>query len=413
MFDELLITTGLAGLFMVRGFVPAFVIALVLRFGPEYGLNADIATQLQETAGSMGVAPSWFTSNPALLVLGILAALEVGATKDADMRAILDTVDSYLKPAMAGLTYFGVMSVTDVTYLDSTYQAAGFTGTIFAGALMVATWMGTVAKGSVISTITDIDPDDSLGLQRAMSFMGDAWVIVGAALVVLIPVLVTVMVLVSFGVIAIFRKRAAKRDEASKRPCISCKEPVYSCALACPACHAEQSDVRDVNWIGGATDRPAHTTDHRYRLVAIGRCPKCATRWTRKDAAEGCPVCHEHPFADTAFIEAYDGFLSKRLLSTLIVCGLFGLIPILGFAIGIVVSKIRLDGPYRRYIGRGVGMAARWMLRVLLLVAIFAQLFPGPNAFVVAGMILISFLVYRGLFRRKAGKIARASAAPE
>ena len=221
MIDELLITTGLAGLFMVRRFVPAFIIALVLRFVPEYGLNADIATQLQEAAGSVGAPPSWFTSNPALIVLGILAALEIGATKDADMRALLDMVDPYIKPAMAALTYFGVMNTTDVTFLDSTYQAAGFTGTLFAGFLMAATWMGTVAKGSVIATISNIDPDDSLRLQRAMDFLGDAWVIVGAALIVLIPVLVTVMVLMSFGVIAILRKRAKNRDEASKRPWVS------------------------------------------------------------------------------------------------------------------------------------------------------------------------------------------------
>ncbi len=410
MFDEILITTGLAGLFMVRGFIPAFVIAVVLRFGPEYGLNQDIAVQLQEAAGSLGAAPSWFTSNPAILILGLLAALEVGATKDPDMRALLDTVESYIKPAMAGLTYFGVMNAADVTFLDSTYQAAGFTDTIGAGILVVATWMGTVAKGSLVTSITDLDPDDSLGLQRAMSFLGDAWVIVGAALVVLIPILVAAMVLTSFGVIAILRKRAEKRDEASKRPCTSCNEPIYTCATTCFSCHAQQDNILDVNWIGGPTDRPAHTTDHPYRLVAIGRCPKCATRWTRSDVPDGCPTCHDHPFADETFIQGYDQFLTKRLFPTLLICGLFGLIPILGFAIGIVISKIRLDGPYRRYINRGVSMIARWTLRILLLIAIFAQLFPGPNALVVIAMLLISFLVYRSLFRSRANKIATAAA---
>ncbi len=401
-----MITTGLAGLFMVRGFIPAFVIAVVLRFGPEYGLNAEVASQLQEAAGSVGQAPSWFTSNPALIVLGILAALEVGAPKDPDLRALLSTVESYIKPTMAGLTYFGVLNATDAGYLESTYMEAGFFSVLFAAGLIMATWIGSIIKGSFVSMITDLDPDDSLGLMRAVSFLGDAWVIVGAALVVLIPVLVAGLVLISFAVIAVFRKRAKKRDEASKRPCASCGELVYRCATNCQRCHGEQADVCDVNWIGGAIDRPAHPRDHRFRLVAIGRCPKCATRWKRKDAAIGCPVCHAHPFADESFISEYDGFIRRRVPMTLVVCGLFGLIPILGFAIGIVVSKIRLDGPYRRYIGRGVSMAARWMLRIVLLIAIFVQLIPGPNALVVAGMALVSFVVYRGLFNRRAYKIA-------
>ncbi len=401
MMEEFFITTGLAGLFMVRGFVPAFCIALVLRFGADFGITPELATQMQEAAGSVGVAPSWFTSNTALVVLGILAALEVGATKDPDLRELLNTVDSYIKPVMAGLTSFGIMSTTDVSYLESTYQEAGMIGVAMTGGLIVATWLGSVAKSTVVSSINDMDPDDSLGLMRAVSFVGDAWAVVGALLVLLVPVLVAAIALSIFGIVAILKRRAHKRDGATKRPCVSCSESVYSSALFCPSCGAEQSDVHSVNWIGAAVDAQADPENHRQKLLAVGRCPRCATRISRKAVKDGCPSCQANLFADTGLMEQYTQFLQGRVMSTLIVCGLVGLIPILGFAIGIVVYKIRLVGPYRRYLGRGIGMGTRWMLRIVLLVAIFLQLVPGLNAGVVAGMALLSFVVYRGLFNKR------------
>jgi hypothetical protein len=51
-------------------------------------------------------------------VLGLLAALEVAATKSSDARAIMTEIDPYLKPAIAVLTYMGVASTVDAAYLE-------------------------------------------------------------------------------------------------------------------------------------------------------------------------------------------------------------------------------------------------------------------------------------------------------
>lgn len=405
MFEEVLISTGLVGLFAVRGFIPAFFIALTLRFGPELGLNPALASDLQDAAGSMGVAPSWFTSNPALLILGLLACMELGANKHPELRELLAMIDRYFKPAMAGLTYLGVMSTSDSAFVESTYQAvpegAGVFSMMLLAGVIVSTWVGAGLKNAALGVLTDLDPDDSFGLMRAISFLGDAWVIVGAILLVMIPLLVAIIVFVMFGIISYLRRRAHIRDEAMKRACVSCDQRVYACAPSCPSCQAEQTNVQDVGWLGSCADRPAHMENHAEHLLAVGRCPRCATKLTKNDVDDGCSVCAFNPFLDKATISKFDRYMHLRLVSTLIVCSLIGLVPILGFAVAIVIYKLQLVGPYRRFIGRGSGIMARWGLRALLLIAIFLQIIPGLNAIVVAAMTFLSYWVYRGLFFKR------------
>lgn len=389
----------------MRGFIPAFFIALALRFGPELGLTPALAADLQQAAGSIGVAPSWFTSNPALVILGLLACMELGANKHPELRELLGLVDRYFKPTMAGLTYLGVMSTSDSAFIESTYQAvpqdAGVLSMMLFAAVIVSTWAAAGVKNAALGVLTELDPDDSLGLMRAISFIGDAWVIVGAVLLVAIPLLVAIIAFVMFAIVGYLRHRAHKRDEAMKRACVRCDQRVYACAVSCPSCLEEQPDVKDVGWLGSCADRPAHMENHAEHLLAVGRCPRCATKLTKKDVDGGCPVCTLNPFIDQAMIGRFDRYMHLRLVSTLIVCAVIGLVPILGFAVAIVIYKVQLVGPYRRYIGRGSGLMARWGLRALLLIAIFLQIIPGLNAIVVAAMTFLSYWVYRGLFLKR------------
>ena len=63
---------GSVGVFASRAFLPAFVTALLLRFGPHAPWLAH-AGLLPQVRG----VPTWFTSDAALVVLGLLAALEL------------------------------------------------------------------------------------------------------------------------------------------------------------------------------------------------------------------------------------------------------------------------------------------------------------------------------------------------
>jgi hypothetical protein len=90
---------GSVGVFASRAFLPAFVTALLLRLGPQMPWLAH-AGLLPHVRG----VPTWFTSDAALVVLGLLAILELVAERFPESKAFLDAVHEYLKTGMAVLT---------------------------------------------------------------------------------------------------------------------------------------------------------------------------------------------------------------------------------------------------------------------------------------------------------------------
>ena len=87
---------GSIGVFASRAFLPAFVTALLLRFGPHvpWLAHAGLLPHVRDV-------PTWFTSDAALVILGLLAALELVAERFPEAKAVLDEVHDYLKTGMA------------------------------------------------------------------------------------------------------------------------------------------------------------------------------------------------------------------------------------------------------------------------------------------------------------------------
>ncbi len=67
---------GSIGVFASRAFLPAFVTAVLLRFGPyaSWLAHSGLIPHIRDV-------PSWFTSDASLIILGILAALEIVAQR--------------------------------------------------------------------------------------------------------------------------------------------------------------------------------------------------------------------------------------------------------------------------------------------------------------------------------------------
>ena len=107
---------GSVGVFASR----AFVTALLLRFGPlahwlaYYGLLQQIRD-----------VPTYFTSDAALVLLSLLAALELVAERFSAARDVLDQVHTYLNTGMAVLTYLGVINVTNRAAVGRVVRQAG------------------------------------------------------------------------------------------------------------------------------------------------------------------------------------------------------------------------------------------------------------------------------------------------
>lgn len=311
-------------MFPSRAFMPAFVAALLLRFGD----SAPLAAQLG-LAGNVH-APSWFISNVSLVALGILSGVELWATKNADVREMFHQFDGAVKPLMTLLTSLGMAGVDDGELIRAIHQAGmsdGLFGLLAAGTVFFL----TSARQSLYELLAEIDADDSLGVQKLFSWAEDGWVIFGAVMLVVFPLLMILLTAIVFGLLYAWQKAAHAREERMRVACAACGNPIYRCAIACSVCGVENRQACAVNWLGlPKPDLPADPASHALRLIAVRRCPSCATRLKQKNPRQTCECCRRELFGDDAELAAYLQLVRARFAPTLVVCFLLGLVPVVG-----------------------------------------------------------------------------------
>jgi hypothetical protein len=397
---------GLTAFFSARTFLPAFATALTMRFGWQAEWFGWFGIELS-TAG----APTWFTSDITLIVLGLLSALEIAATKSADARALMAEIDPYLKPAVAVLTYLGVASEADAAYLQEHVvepaQAAGLVDLIPAAAIAIATWWTAVNRRDAMSLFVEADEDDDLGIQKLFSWAEDIWAACGPFLLVIFGLGMLVVAGISIGIFFLLRLRARIKDEQSKIDCPGCGERVYSCAMQCPKCGTRVEAPRAVGFFGTARKRPARNLDrHPYRLVEKKRCPVCAAHLKERTPNQTCPACGHELFADEKFAQEYLDDVAARLPLALFVSFLFSLVPVVGLIPGVIYYRLALVAPFRRYTPRGRTILLRLGIKLFFLILILIQWMPVIGWGVVPLMALINYKVYSssfaGLLRERA-----------
>lgn len=397
-------TVGLPGLFVARAFVPMFAAALTMRFAPEVGWIAEFG--LLQLLGGEAV-PSWFTDDLTLVILGALALAEILAHKSSDARELINLVDQWGKPLAALLTYVGILSLADQAALEA--MLAGSGSVYLLGSVLVAG--GTLLVGSthnaVLGSIIELDEDDDTGAVGLLSWAQDLWSLVGIVFLILFPVVMVVLVLLAMGMIFLLRRWAQALEEGGKVVCQGCGQEMYRAALTCPGCRAPNEAPAELSWLGTATSRTTpDRDDHQFRLKTHRRCRQCAARLPRRTMAQDCPGCQSRPFQSGAEAEAYDAAVASRLPQTLLICALLSLVPVLGLIPGIIVYRLTLVAPYRRYIPRGRGFLVKLAMWVLFFFLIALQIVPGLGVLTVPVMALISFAVYRRAFRKEVGSLS-------
>lgn len=392
---SLIFGAGSVGPFASRAFVPAFITAALLRFAPQYAPwfpddLAGIATQ----------APTWFTSNTSLVIFGLLAALEIAATKSPDIRAVWQEFDKYAKSLVAVITYLGIASAQDVGFVQQATQQAGYADTL--PALLIGLgvfWLGTLRSGA-LGILTDADEDDDIGVQGLFSWAEDVWAFFGPVLLLLFPIVMLALIGIVAGLLVLVRRRSEAREERSKTPCANCGELIYGAAVRCYACTMVVERPRAVSFFGRSLDEPAADTgSHPYKLVEKKRCPVCATRFEKKAVHQACAACGHELFADRAFADAYLARSDTRLPAVLIVSALFSAVPVVGLIPGVIYYRMTLIAPLRRYIPRGRGIFLKWGVRILFFFMVMFQWVPLAGALVVPLMALVNYTVYRSAFR--------------
>lgn len=410
-------------LFASRVFLPLFAVALAVRFGPDLPLLSTLGV----LAGlpSQGT-PAWLTSNLSLVVLGSLSAVELLAHKGTTARELLNEIDPYVKPVAAAIGLAGLLAAgggvapaaeamglpTGWMPVQAGIGSAGLAA-LAIGGVAAATFLLAIARRAVLSDAANLDSDDDTGLFGLFSWGEDLWAVFGVFLFVLWPALVVVLVAVGSGFVLLLYARSKRREAAGRVACDACEQEVSRSALRCPHCGVERPVVQAVGLLGGpkvepVQDRKAHAAD----LRAVHRCPSCAHPLKDRHPLQDCRLCGRPAFATAADAAELDRRIAARLPWVLAACAGFSAIPVVGLVPGVILYRLTLVAPYRRYLPRGRSLLTRWGVRLGYLFLIFVQLWPGAGALAVPAMALLAWSAYRGAFRALAAESLDASPGP-
>lgn len=400
---------GSIGMFSSRAFVSAFAVAATLRWGPEIDWINNLGLLQRVTD-----VPTWFTHDITLIVLGILAALEVVATKSAEARELLNDIDGYLKTGSAfvtTLTVAGIISASDaevikpiIAWVEPAQAGVGGSavGIVTACVAAMGVWFACVARSRLLGVFIEADPDDDTMLMGLLSWAEDLWALLGTLLLFLFPLVMLGITALLLTTLWLLQWRAKRAEERSKTPCPGCAEPMYGCATYCPSCGEANPHPRAISWLGRTRETPApDPAIHPQLLVQKQRCPRCAAHLKSRCARQQCPACPHELFKDPADIQRYLAVLDGRLWGVVAIAGLLSMIPVVGLIPGVILYRVKLIAPLRRYTGMTRTIPMRWGLRLLFFVIVWLQLVPGFGALAVPIMALVSYAAYRGMFLRQ------------
>ena len=388
---------GSVGVFASRAFLPAFVTALLLRFGPQSPWLAH-AGLLPHVRG----VPTWFTSDVALVILGLLTVLELVAERFPEAKVFLDEVHGYLKAGMAALTYLGVLDATERAAVGRVIQQAGLLDFVPIVAVAAGTYFATQVRGAILAPLVDADEDDDLGLQKLLRWVGDLWGTLGPVALIVFPLLTIAVFGLSVLILVLIERRVESRGERTKIPCAHCGQLIHASALACPSCKSPVEEPRAIGLLGRPKQTPANVATLPYRLVAAKRCPVCATRFERRAVKQTCGTCGYRLMDDASFARGYIASIDRRVPLACVVCFVLGLIPVLGVIPGVIYYRLAIVAPFRRYIPPGQGFVLRWGVRLAVLVLVAFQWVPVAGGLAVPSMALISYAAYRTAYRKLA-----------
>lgn len=394
------------GLFASRAFVSAFAVAAVLKFGPHIGVINDIGLLAQVHS-----VPSWFTHDLTVTLLGLLALLEIAATKSADARALLVEVDSYLKSGMAFLSTLAVSGIitaqdkevieTILTWQEPMRAGLGEDAIAYVVAVFAAggVYASCIIRRNLLGVLSEADPDDDTMIGSLLSWLEDLWALFGTLLLILFPVVMLLVSGVVFTVIAVLQWRAKSREEKSKVACTSCGESMYRSAVNCPSCDVGNTQIHAVGWLGQSKARlTADPAAQPVRLTQKQRCPVCATHLEPRQIIQQCPGCQHELFKSDTESNAYLTVLDRRYPRVMAVTALLSLVPIVGLIPAIMVYRLRLIAPLNRYLTLARRVPIGCGLRFIFMVLIWVQVIPGVGAAAVPIMASISYGLYRKAF---------------
>jgi len=407
MLQSILYSLATVPLFASRPFLAAFLTALLARWGTHIPWLGD-----KEVVIALSHSPEWFQSSLCLLVLGILALGEVLAAKHAEVRAVMEEIDAWVKSAVALLVALALIDKQDAeTIKHIQHQGLGL-HSFWSFCVAGLTWCVAKLRQGALAIVHEIDDHDDIGLQTALSWAENSWVVLGVFFFVIAPLLALVLSLLAAAGLWLAQRWAKKEEERKRIPCANCATPIYPHALRCQSCGKELASPRAVGVFGQPKEKPAEDlARHRFLLIARKRCPVCATRLVKRAVQQPCPACKTVTFTSWREFEEYRREIDSRLLPTLLVCLCFSAIPVVGVIPGVIYYRLNLVTGFRGYIPPVSGCFARIWVRFVHWGLILMQPIPIVGALMLPLMCWSTYAVYRRALNGNAKKALPAAAA--
>ena len=269
-------------------------------------------------------------------------------------------------------------------------------------AVALGTFFASRARGTALAPFVSADEDDDLGLRKLFRWGGDLWGMIGPVALIIFPILTLISLGVAALILVLVERRVEAIGDQAKVPCAHCGNPIHPSALACPSCRSRVLEPRAVGLLGWPKATPADIAAQPYQLVAVKRCPVCATRFGHRGVRQTCEACGHRLMDDPAFAEAYIGSIDRRVPLACLACFALGLIPLVGVIPGVIAYRLTIVAPFRRYMPMARGILLRWAVRLVVLVLVACQWVPVAGALAIPAMALISYAVYRTAYRRLA-----------
>jgi len=386
-----LYTLSSVPIFASRPFLAALVTALVARFGPHLPWIHD-----HSIVQALHAGPAWFQSTASLAVLAALAVLEAVAAKSPEARELLEDFEGLVKSVVAALVAFALIDADTAKTVESIQHAGVTLSSIWAVIVGGSTYFLAELRRKAVSLLFEADEGDDIGLLSLLAWVENSWAILGILFLLLFPIAALVLSALTTLGIWLARRRAEEREQRSKVPCEGCAALIFPHASTCHACGRALDAPRAVGVFGQPKDAPDPDRErHAFQLVSRKRCPRCATRLSKRTVRQACPICAKMTFQSGAEFEEYLRVIRARLPRTLLVSLGLGAIPILGVIPGVIYYRLNLVAGLRGYIPPLRGCTTKWVVRLIHFGVIALQPIPILGALVLPFMCWSTYAIYR------------------
>ena len=396
-FSYIIYALGNNAFFASRTFLPALMTALIIKY-PEMTMLLD----------SIPVSGDelWLVKDEVILGLAILSLIEEIAIRNPDFARVIEEMDTFIK--------FAALLAINNAMLDPQILEAIFditdpptmASTVVSAAISTPIFFLTRLRKNFLNYLRDLDEDNDLGLISLANWMENGWVFFGVVFLIVLPLLTFVIILMVLGVIFLIEQYFKKKELQSKIECVRCKELILPSATNCFSCDTPNKRIKNVGFLGFPLD--SEVTDlkiHKYRLLAVKRCPYCAIRKRDRTIDSKCETCNKLPTNLDIEVKRYNETIEGRLKEVLITSFILGLFPIIGTIATIIYSKFKLAKPYSQYTRFGKRFFIRFVTRIGIIILFIIQPFPVIGYIACPAIALMYYHAWKSGFEEQYGLI--------